>query len=197
MKRLGRAAALLCPAGFLAGWVALAAGQSEAPRLTVCRHRAADGQGTRPVDLQKVDREYSRVAKAFRERLKGTEERAIALRDRGGDSGLNACSKSERRSLALGEPLPAKLWGRRLYFLAAPGADRVPSGISAPLEPDAIVFLLRYSSLGDAAKLSERLKVGVTPATPALAQRLGIRCHTSIVEVSRDGKTLSIEERAP
>jgi len=191
-----RIAFLLVPAGLLAGWVALASGQ-EAPKFTVCRHRAQDGQESRPVDLGRVDREYTIAAKAFRERMKGVEQRTAALRDRGYDSNVKSCVRPEKRQVALREPLPPKLRGRRLYFVAAPGGARLPSGLRAPLDPGAIVFLLKYRSLEEAGRLAELLKVGVTPATPALAERLGIRCHASVVDVSRDGSVLSIEEIQP
>jgi hypothetical protein len=191
-----RIAFLLVPAGLLAGWVALTWGQ-ESPRITVCRHRAQDGQESRPVDLGRVDREYTKAASVFRERVKGVEQRTVALRDRGYDSGVKACVRPEKRGVALRDPLPAKLCGRRLYFLAAPGGGRLPSGLRAPLEPDAVVFLLNYPSLEEAGKLAALLKVGVTPATPALAELLGIRCQGSVVDVSRDGRTLSIEEFQP
>jgi hypothetical protein len=191
-----RIISLLLPAGLLAGWVALAAGQ-EVPSIAVCRHRAADGLDARPIDLSRVDREYTKAAKAFRERLKAVETRTVALRDRGHDAGVKACARPEKRCVALGDPLPAKLWGRRLYFLSAAGGNRLPLGLQAPLDPESVVFLLRYPSLEDAGKLAQILKVGVTPGTPALVQRLGIRCLTSIVDVSRDGKTLNIQEIEP
>lgn len=196
MTPRSRIALLLVSAGLLAGWVAIAAGQ-EAPRLTVCRHQMADGKDARPVELTRVDREYTKAAKAFRDRMKRAEESTVALRDRGHDSGVKTCTRQEQRTFTPAEPLPPKLWGRRLYFLSAPGGGRIPSGIHAPLEPDAVVFLLRHPSLDEAGKLSERLKVGITPATQALAERLGIRCHTSIVDVSRDGTVLAIQEVVP
>lgn len=196
MNRCANVFALLLPAGILAGWVAIAAGQ-EAPRLAVCRHHGVDGQDARAIDLGKVDREYTKAADAFRHRMKAVEERAAATRNPSHDSGLRACARTEHRSLTLREPLPPKLRSRRLYFLAIAGGDRLPAGIQAPLEPEAVVFLVRYPSLEEAGKLAERLKVGVTPASPALTERLGIRCFTSIVDVSRDGTSLSIQEIAP
>src|SRR5262245_62136285 len=97
MTPRSRIALLLVPAGLLAGWVAVATGQ-EGPKLAVCRHRSADGLDARPVDLGKVDREYSKAAKAFRERMKTVEERTVALRDRGHDSGVKSCSRAEKRT---------------------------------------------------------------------------------------------------
>lgn len=195
MKRGGRTLVLLLPACLLAGWVALADGQ-ELPKLAVCRHRGADGQDARPIDLGKVDREYSKAAAAFRERMKTVEQRTASYRDEGYSSGVKACARSERRELVLREALPEKVRGRRLYFVTAPGGGRVPAGLQAPLEPEAVVFLLRYPSLEEAGKLSQLLRVGVTPATPALAERLGIRCMTTIVDVGSDGRHLAIEEIA-
>lgn len=195
MSPLMRGVALLIPAACLAGWVALAAGQ-EPPRIAVCRHRAGDGQDARAIDLLKVDREYTKAAKAFRERLKAVETRTVALRDRGHDAGVKACVRPEKRGVALGDPLPEKLRGRRLYFLSAERGSRVPPGLEVPLDPEAVVFLVRYPSTEDAGKLAQTLKVGTTPATPALAQRLGVRCFTSVVDVALDGKRLAIQEIA-
>jgi hypothetical protein len=186
---------LLLPTCVLAGWVTLADGQ-DLPKLTVCRHRSADGQDARPIDLGKVDREYSKAAAAFRERMKTVEQRTAAYRDQGYSSGLKACSRAESRELVLREALPARVRGRRLYFLAVPSGGRVPAGLQAPLEPDAVVFLLQYPSLEEAGKFSQLLGVGATPATPALAERLGIRCMTTIVDVARDGRHLTIQEIA-
>jgi hypothetical protein len=176
--------------------MALADGQ-ETPKLSVCRHRAGDGQDAGPVDLSRVDREYTKAAKAFRERMKVTEERTAVYRDQGHNAGVKACVRAERRDVTLRDPLPAKLCGRRLYFLSVPRGDRLPSGLPVPLEPEAVVFLLEYASLEDAGKLARRLNVGVTPATTALAQRLGLRCLASVVDVDGDGKRLTIQEIAP
>ena len=195
MKAAPRSAWLLLPACVLAGWVALADGQ-EFPKLSVCRHRGGDGQDARPIELGKVDREYSKAAAAFRERMKAVEQRTVAYRDQGYSSGVKACARPERRELVLREALPDKVKGRRLYFVTAPGGGKIPAGLQAPLEPEAVVFLLQYPSLEEAGKLSQLLRVGVTPATPALAERLGIRCMTTIVDVARDGRHLTIEEVA-
>ena len=196
MNTVGRFAALLLPATLLGSWVAIARGQ-EAPAISVCRHPAADGQEARPLDLGRVDREYTRASRAFRERLRGVEERTLALRDLGHDAGIKACARPEARTETLREPLPPQVWGRRLYFLDISRDGRLSSSVPSSFEPSDVVFLLKYPSLEVAGKLAARLKVGVTPATGALAERLGIRCASTLVTVSRDGKSLSLLELLP
>lgn len=192
MNLSSRVGFLLFPAGVLAGWVALASGV-DARGLAVCRHRESDGQDARLVDLGRVDREYTRMAKSFRERLKTVEEKTLALRDRGHDSGVKACTRPGRRTVPLENALPPKLRGRRLFFVAALEGGRHSSGLPELLPSD-IVFLTRYASLLEAGAAAQRLNVGVTPATGALVERLGIRCTSSVVKVSQDGKTLAVEE---
>lgn len=184
---------MVLPATALLAWVGASWAQ-EKPRYTVCRHRKADGIGPRPVDLAKVDAEYTKAANAFRERVKKVEAKTIAFRDLGFESGVKGCVRNADRTIALKDPLPLSFRGRRVWFLRALPKGQAPEGVQAPLGRDSIVFVLGYDKQEDVGRLAGRLNANVSQGTALLASRFGVRCASSVVDVAKDGKELVIQE---
>lgn len=196
MKPRSRLLWIAFPAAVLLVWVGASATQ-EKLRYSVCRHRKADGTGSRPVDLAKVDAEYARAADAFRERVKKVEKRNVAFRDEGYESGVKGCVRNATRAARLAESLPASFRGRRVWFLRAAPKGPVPGGVAVPLGRDSVVFVLGYARQEDVGRLAEQLGAHVSQGTAELAARFDVRCASSVVDVPKDGKTLEIKEIVP
>jgi hypothetical protein len=196
MKSNSRFLLLALPAAGLLVWVGASAAQ-EKPGYSVCRHRKVDGTGARPVDLAKVDAEYTKAAEAFRERVKKVEAKTVAFRGEGFESGVKGCARNATRAVRLSEALPASFRSRRILFLRAAPKGPVPAGVAVPLGRESVVFVLGYARQEDVGRLAERLGANVSQGTAQLAARFDVRCASSVVEVGKDGRTLEIQEIVP
>jgi hypothetical protein len=199
MSALTRLSMIGVPALGLLALAALSSAQEERGRIAieVCRHRAADGPGSRKVDLQAPEREHAAMAKAFRAGLASLERKTSAPKDEGYDAGLPACRQDAALERIQADALPGVFRDRPLYFLRLGKGGRLPRGLPPSLEKNAVVFVLSASSLADAAELGRSTGVQVSIGTAELARKFGVRCAQSRVEVSSDGKTLRTQEIMP
>lgn len=199
MSAITRISMIGLPALGLLGLVALSFAQDDRGRfaIEVCRHRAADGPGSRKMDLAAPEREHATLAKSFRASLATLERKTSAPKDEAFDAGLPGCRQGGSLEAILAQPLPAVFRDRPLYFLRLAKGGKLPPGLPASLEKNAVVFVLSASSLADAAELGRSTGAQVSIGTSELARKFGVRCAQSRVEVSTDGKTLRTQEITP
>lgn len=169
---------LLCVASAAAGLAA--AGRLGAAPPAICEHPAAGP--SRAFDYKASQRAWARHL----ERLGRAAREASS--ELGGGGGAHKASPLERvlgpghvsaRTIDLDEPLPESWVGRSFVFA---GAKRLQSGARPP--EGAAIALTAWDSDRRLRAVIERLtEYEVMPASARLADRLGVSCDETAVEV--------------
>lgn len=199
MSRARRLLAIGLPAMALSGLALASAAQEQRgdASVPICRHRQADGAGSRKADLGAPERERARAEKTMRAALASLDRKGAAWKDEGYDSGLPGCRRGNEEERLLAQPLPEVFRGRSLYFLRLGKGGRCPQPFAGALRKEAIVFLTGCHSLADAGELARATGARVSMGTAELASKVGVRCAGSRVDVSADGRSLRLTEVVP
>ncbi len=191
MVKLGAPACLAALVVF--AWANAHAGEGEAHR-----HREFDGKDAAPAALDAVDRAHRHAKVALTKSLAGiAKPRAIPPDDTGHHAGLKSCFSSRERTLALPRALPDALRGRTIYVVSASGGTTVPKILGGDVAADAEILVVEARSLADVAALAKAIGRPVSLASAEVARALGVECRDAKVTVSKDGKTVAVEEAHP
>jgi hypothetical protein len=166
---------------------------------TVIRHKELDGQGASLVDLAAVERSMHNIKVALGRDLAVLVDQRVQKQpaDAGHHGGLKACFSARSRQIAFASALPEPLRGRVIYVASVGNHGEIPKVLIGELPVDALVLVADAERLSDVAVLSKRIDRPVSLASAESLRALGVSCRDAKVTVSKDGKTVEIQEGNP